>query len=128
MGMKKAKGAKPGPETRDRIRRMLVAVTPGERAEIERRAVLAGMSLSAYLRTAGLNHPIRSMLDYQAALELAKVSGDLGRLGGLLKQWLAEPRSVVLDADLKQALRETRALQDRIGEAMGRVVMPRRRR
>lgn len=122
MGTKKAKGAKPGSETRDRIRRMLVAVTPGERAEIERRAALAGMSLSAYLRTAGLNHPIRSVLDYQAALELAKVSGDLGRLGGLLKQWLAEPRgSAALDADLKQALRETRALQDRIREGMGRV-------
>lgn len=121
MGTKKAKGAKPGPETRDRIRRMLVAVTPGERAEIERRAVLAGMSLSAYLRTAGLNHPIRSVLDYQAVLELAKVSGDLGRLGGVFKQWLAEPRgSAALDADLKQALRETRALQDRIREGMGR--------
>lgn len=122
MGTKKAKGAKHESETRDRIRRMLVAVTPGERAEIERRAALAGMSRSAYLRAAGLNHPIRSVLDYQAALELAKVSGDLGRLGGQLKQWLAEPRgSAALDADLKQVLRETRALQDRIREGMGRV-------
>jgi len=45
----------------------------------------AGLSVSAYLRAAGLHHPIRSVLDHQAVCDLAKVNGDQGQLGGLLK-------------------------------------------
>ena len=30
----------------------------------------------------------RSVLDYQRIDDLAKINGDLGRLGGLLKLWL----------------------------------------
>ena len=42
------------------------------------------------LRAAGLNQPIRSVLDHDAVRDLAKVNGDQGRLGGLLKLWLME--------------------------------------
>lgn len=31
---------------------------------------------------------VRGVLDQQAVIEMAKVNGDLGRLGGLLKMWL----------------------------------------
>ncbi len=39
-----------------------------------------------------LNSPIRSVVDLKAVADLAKVDGDLGRVGGLLKLWLAEKR------------------------------------
>src|SRR5690606_3602004 len=38
-------------------------VTLEERAEIEIRAAQTGLWVSAYIRTAGLNHPVRSVLD-----------------------------------------------------------------
>ena len=55
-----------------------------ERARIEERAKAVGLSVSTYLRTAGLGHPIKSVLDHAAVMDLAKVNGDKGRLGGLL--------------------------------------------
>lgn len=107
---------------RDRQRPLRVLVSDDERAEIERRAGIAGLSISAFLRAAGLHEPIRSALDYEAVLELARVSADMGRLGGLIKLWLAEQRgkgaSVI---DVNRALRETREIQDRIRHLMGRV-------
>jgi len=36
----------------------------------------------------GLGFQVKGVLDQQAVMELAKVNGDLGRLGGLLKLWL----------------------------------------
>ena len=75
---------------RDRQRTLRVVVSAGERARIEGRAKNAGLSVSAYLRAAGLNQPIRSVLDHAAVMELAKINGDQGRLGGLLKLWLVE--------------------------------------
>ncbi|MFM2287326.1 MAG: Protein TraJ, partial [Pseudomonadota bacterium] len=112
------------PLARDRQRPLRVVVSDDERAEIERLANVAGMSVSAYLRTAGLNHPIRSTFDYDAVRELAQVAGDLGRLGGLLKLWLTEKKGLgqgVRPIDVERLLRDTRALQNDIRNMMGRV-------
>jgi len=89
---------------------MKVFVTDAERARIEERAKIAGLSVSAYLRAAGLNQPIRSVLDHDAVRDLAKVNGDQGRLGGLLKLWLIERAGQGAPAI------EVRRLLDRIGE------------
>lgn len=67
-------------------------VTLEERAEIEIRAAQTGLSVSAYMRAAGLNHPVRSVLDLKAVADLVRVNDDLGRVAGLLKLWLAEKR------------------------------------
>lgn len=83
---------KKGRGTRPRGTRIEVWVTPDERAEIAERADQSGLSLSAYLRAAGLNHPVRSVYDLKAAAEIGRVNGDLGRVAGLLKLWLAEKR------------------------------------
>src|SRR5260370_36717198 len=77
-------------ETRDRPCPLRGVVSASERSRIEERARSAGLSVSAYLRTAGLCHPIRSTFDHAAVMELAKITGDQGRLGGLLKVWLAQ--------------------------------------
>ena len=69
-----------------------VWVTPDEKRGIEAMAQATGNSASAYLRRVGLGHEVRSVLDYERVRDLAKVNGDLGRLGGLLKLWLSNDK------------------------------------
>lgn len=85
-----------------------VWLLPSEKAAIQAKASAHTLSDSAYLRTLGLNMPIRSTVDQEAILELAKINGDLGRLGGLLRMWLTnrdrainEDRITALMADLE---------------------------
>ncbi|MBJ7415268.1 MAG: hypothetical protein JHC88_07415 [Niveispirillum sp.] len=102
----------PAQAPRDRQRTLRVVVNDHERERIEAMAKMAGLSLSAYLRTAGLNHPIRSTLDYDAIMDMIRLHADLGRVGGLLKLWLAERRGEVLPADrVDAALEELRELR-----------------
>lgn len=109
-------------QTRDREKRIKVAVSEAERAEIERLASVAGLPVSTYLRAAGLNHQTKSRLDYQAAMELIAVAGNLGRLGGLLKLWLTERRGEgATVGDVNRLLRETRELQAQIRALASRV-------
>ncbi|WP_298333732.1 conjugal transfer protein TraJ [Asticcacaulis sp.] len=102
----------PAQAPRDRQRTLRVVVNDHERERIEAMAKMAGLSLSAYLRTAGLNHPIRSTLDYDAIMELIRLHADLGRVGGLLKLWLAERRGEVVSAErVDAAFEELRELR-----------------
>ena len=61
---------------------------PEERAQIQANADATGLSLSVYLRRVGMGHTPQSLLDHHRVLDLVKINGDLGRLGGLLKLWL----------------------------------------
>jgi hypothetical protein len=101
---------------------MKAFVTETERARIEARAKSTGLSVSAYLRAAGLGQPIRSVLDHQAVLQLAKVNGDQGRLGGLLKLWLLDrPGQGMSETEIRRLLDRIGELQGRLAEAVGRV-------
>lgn len=109
-------------QVRDRQRPLQVWVTATERTEIEKRAAGAGLSISAYLRAAGMNHPLKSVYDLAAVEEFAKVGADLGRLGELLKLWLATKRGEgALEVEVDQLLRQTRELQGELLKMMGRV-------
>jgi hypothetical protein len=109
-------------ETRDRRCPLRVVVSDSERSRIEDRAQAAGLSVSAYLRTAGLCHPIRSAFDHEAVVELARVNGDQGRLGGLLKFWLAERPSIgAPELDVRLLLERIAELQGRLAEIAGRI-------
>ncbi|MGY2210404.1 plasmid mobilization protein [Pseudomonas pergaminensis] len=109
--------------TRPRNEYIKVFVTEDERAELVARAAQAGMSQSAFLRAVGLNEPIRSVIDLRAVADLGKVNGDLGRVAGLLKLWLAEKRGEGANAiDVESAMMEFRRLQVAIGMKMGDVV------
>lgn len=65
-------------------------VTPKEYKIIKKNADRARMSVSSYVKTICLGHTVKSAVDKSAVLDLAKVSADLGRLGGLLKLALSE--------------------------------------
>jgi hypothetical protein len=69
-----------------------VWVTSQEKAGIQEMARITGNSASAYLRKVGLGYEVKSVLDFEGVGELAKVNGDLGRLGGLLKLWLSNDK------------------------------------
>ncbi|EKG8784211.1 CopG family transcriptional regulator [Salmonella enterica] len=112
-----------GRGTRPRRERIEVWVTPDEKAELADRAAQGGLSLSAYLRAAGMNHPIRSVLDLRAVAELGKVNGDLGRVAGLLKLWLAEKRGQgARPVDVEAMMNDFRALQTELHAIMTRAV------
>lgn len=88
---------------------------PAESVAIKANAAKAGLPVSAYLRTLGLNHTPKTILDADAVMELAKVNGDLGRLGGLLKMLLTnDERMKSLGKDqvnaMLEEIRNTQAL------------------
>ena len=109
-------------QTRTYKGRFWVTVSACEAARIQQRANVAGLSVSAYLRASGLGHPIRSVLDYDAVRDLAKLNGDQGRLGGLLKLWLEDrPGRGVPEIDVRRLLERIDELQGRLIDVVGRV-------
>lgn len=116
-------GTKTGRGTRPRGTRIDVWVTEGELAELADRADQAGMSRSAYLRTTGLNHKIRSVYDLRAVSDMGKVNGDLGRIAGLLKLWLADHRGFgAKPAEVEKMMLDFRALQAELSAITGRAL------
>lgn len=104
----------PEHEVRDRLRPLRVVVSQSERREIEDRAAAASLSVSAYLRAAGMGATFRSAASsHEQVAALAKVNADQGRLGGLLKLWLSERPGQ------GATVRDVRTLLDRLGEVQG---------
>jgi hypothetical protein len=69
---------------------IVVRVTPDEKAEIEALAKQTGHSTSAYLRLLGQGYVPKSIIDHSKVMELARINGDLGRLGGAIKTLAVE--------------------------------------
>ena len=104
-----------------------VWVTDEEKFEVAERAAQAGLSMSAYLLAAGLNHKTRSVLDLHAVKDLVQVNGDLGRVAGLLKLWLAEKRGHGARAvEVDAMMVEFRELQGKVRMIMSKVVYERK--
>lgn len=100
-----------------------VWVTDEERAALVGRADQAGMSQSAFLRAAGLNHPIRSVYDLKAVGEMVRVQGELGRIAGVLREWRAEPHSLgAKPGDVEKTLKELWALQSELVSLAGKAL------
>jgi hypothetical protein len=116
----------PGRERRShraKRRRILRVVVSEEEAErIARCAAETGLSVSAYLRQIGLGRRPKQLIDQQLILQLIKISGDQGRLGGLLKLWLADrPGSGASAFDVRKLLRQIEAAQAILRQAIGRL-------
>lgn len=73
---------------RRKLQPIKVYCSTEERRLIERQADVAGVSASEYLRTIGLNFPLKSRVDQQAVKEMLKTRADMARAGGLLKMIL----------------------------------------
>lgn len=100
---------------------------PDEKTVIERQAKQAGMSVARYLREVGLGYQINSIVDYEQVRELARINGDLGRLGGLLKLWLSNDKRTAKfgESTILAVLDRILDTQDQMGKVMLSIVMPR---
>ncbi|MQA21675.1 conjugal transfer transcriptional regulator TraJ [Rugamonas rivuli] len=67
-----------------------VPVLQEEAQAIRLLASNAGLPVATYLRKVGLGYRVHGILDHRRVEELARINGDLGRLGGLLKLWLTD--------------------------------------
>ncbi|AXO17509.1 MULTISPECIES: plasmid mobilization protein [Enterobacterales] len=104
-----------------------VWVTDEEKTAITELADQTGLSRSAYLRAVGLNRPVGARADLEAVRELVKLNGDLGRVAGLLKLWLAEKRGQgARPLDIDSVMIEFRELQAQIREKMSAIVFARK--
>lgn len=105
------------PDRTNRSRPLTVAVNDRDRALITANAKACSLSVSAYLRAAGLGKPIHATVDLAAIEALAKVNADQGRLGGLLKLWLTDqPGRGVPASDVRALLARIEALQNLLAD------------
>lgn len=103
---------------------------PDEKTQLESAAKAVGMSVSAYLLNVGMGYQVPGILDNKRVEELARINGDLGRLGGLLKLWLTDDVRTLQfgEATILALLSRIESTQDRMHEVMLEVVTPRGKR
>lgn len=113
--------------TRKGSKPIKVYCLPEERALIEQNAAAAGLSLSAFLLAIGQGYEVKGITDYERVRELARINGDLSRLGGLLKLWLTDDVRTAKfgEATILALLGRIEATQDEMGRVMKAVVRPR---
>jgi hypothetical protein len=76
-------------ESRQKTELIQVRCTPEEKAALKARAAAFGISMGELCRETIFRVKPKSKTDKEAIQELADTRADLGRLGGLLKGWLA---------------------------------------
>ncbi|MDD5494465.1 MAG: conjugal transfer transcriptional regulator TraJ [Dehalococcoidia bacterium] len=116
--------------TRKHGKHLRVPVLPEEEAAIKENAERAGLTIAAYLRNVGIGYEIRGIVDNNEVERLAKINGDLGRLGGLLKLWLTNDARTARfgDATIRAALARIDETQDKMIDVMRSIVRPRARK
>ena len=92
-----------------------VYLSPQEFGEIQASADRAGLSLSTFGKRVCL---VPSLEHQEARLELRRLKGDLGRLGGLIKQALANGAD---RQTVHKLLHELDARQREVQAAVGRI-------
>jgi len=99
--------------SRQRIQQLQVPVLPAEAAAIKSHATNCRLSVAAYLRSVGLHYQPKTVFDADIGLELVRINGDLGRLGGLLKMWLTNDERLKLFGK-EQIVQKINSLLDEI--------------
>lgn len=114
-------------ESRKKTKLIQVRATPGEKEQLKDRAAAFSVSLGELCRQAIFGAIPKSKADQDAISELATTRADLGRLGGLLKGWLAgsfhqgtpAPKT---HTDVIALLRQVEAAQKLVVEAVKKIV------
>ena len=116
------RGRRSGPVAPRKTQAIAVWATLEQRATIERLAGSAGLSMSVYLRTLGLGYEPKSILDAESVGELLAACGELGKLGGVLKQYLTEwPGQGGAAFQVRRLLEQIQALREQIVEKVAAV-------
>jgi len=103
---------------------------PDERAQLQSLAAASNRSMSSYLLTVGLGYKVRGILDHRQVEELARINGDLGRLGGLLKLWLTDDvrTEAFGESTIRALLSKIESTQESMQGVMRLVVIPKAER
>jgi len=110
-------------QTRKNSTPIKVYCLPEEKTQIQENAEASGLSVASFIRKVAMGYQVESIVDIKQVIELGRVNADLGRLGGLLKLWLAnDPRTIDIPPTLIKALlakiestrQELRTIMDRI--------------
>lgn len=120
----KPRQRKPAHEVRRHCLRVLV--NDEEKADLQAQARTAKRSVGRYLREVGRGYQLKSTVDMEAVQKMARINGDMGRLGGLLKLYLKrDPRTAAFSADtIEVLLQRIAAQQEELGRVMQAVVRP----
>ncbi len=100
---------------------------PEEKKLIEDNTRAAGKTVSDFLRTVGQGYQVIGVTDFERVRELARINGDLGRMGGLLKMWLTDDvRTARFDVEtIYRLLARIETTQDEMADVMKSIVRPR---
>ncbi|WHF58043.1 conjugal transfer transcriptional regulator TraJ (plasmid) [Shewanella xiamenensis] len=100
---------------------------PEEKALIEANAKTTGKSVSSFLLAVGQGYQVTGIVDAEQVCEMAKISGNLGRLGGLLKWWLTDDARVAnfTPETIRTVLSKIEDTQNELGAVMSKVIRPR---
>lgn len=96
-----------------------IRVTEEEKARLNELAQAHGLSLSEYMRQAGLVQEITGRTEIETVLRLAKINADQARLGNLLK--LVLDTKGTSDTAIERLINEIRQTQQLLKEAVNRV-------
>ncbi|GFE93598.1 plasmid mobilization protein [Acetobacter persici] len=97
--------------------RIPVKVTAEEKEAIELTARQVRLPASTLMRNLALGYSPPSRVDQETFLELFRLRGDLGRIGGLLKLWLVDrPDAVVPNKVVREALVEILERQEQVAD------------
>jgi hypothetical protein len=94
-------------------------LTAEEFENVKTWAERACLTLSTFMRKASQGQPVKSLEPQMYRLEIRRLRGDLGRLGGLFKQYLAEHKGP--DHELRRLLREIDMRQTELREIIDKI-------
>ena len=119
--------AKKDSKTRKGSQRITVYCLPEEKKRIEDNAKSTGKTASSFLLAVGQGYQVNGIVDAEQVREMATISGNLGRLGGLLKWWLTnDARTAEFTPDtVRLVLSKIEDLQQELGATMSQVIRPR---
>jgi hypothetical protein len=119
--------SKPNKTSRKGSQRITVYCLPEEKNLIEENARAAGKTASSYLLAVGQGYQVTGIVDAEQVRQMAKISGDLGRLGGLLKWWLTDDARVAnfTPETIRTVLSKIEDTQIELGAVMSKVIRPR---
>ncbi|MBF0482865.1 MAG: pirin [Desulfovibrionaceae bacterium] len=98
-------------------------VDEAEHDQVAVNAKRAGLSISTFVKRVCLGQPVPNLEKQRGRLELLKINGDLGRLGGLFKLCLTnkEAKTTELHSEVRRILREIEARQRELRSAVARI-------
>ena len=94
-------------------------LTAEEYEEVRSGAERAALTISTYVRKVSRGEHVKSLEPQMYRLEVRRLRGDLGRLGGLFKQCLAENKGP--GHELRRLLREIDMRQEELREVIGKI-------